>query len=131
MSEIFVKPIDAEDVKEFKQLLQQNAGKNGFDPDILGYPNLEIIKAQKNGLNLAFLPVQHAIVAESVAISPQASQEEAALAMRDMMQVVMFGAYKGGIREIYFLGSDEATSKMAEKRGFEKIEVPVFRLKLR
>src|SRR5436189_1253657 len=99
MSEIFVKPIDAEDIKEFKQLLQANAGKNGFDPDILGYPNgtIEVIKACKNGSNLAYMPVQHVLVIESVAISPQTSPEQAALAMRDMMQVVVFGAYKGGI----------------------------------
>jgi hypothetical protein len=51
--------------------------------------------------------------------------------MKQMVTVIAFTAYTKGAREIYFMGSSKETNDFAEKHGFEKVETPMYRLRLK
>lgn len=130
MKDVIVKPVEKEDLKQLGEWLNANISKNGLDPDIFTYPSLEWMKAVKDGEVLAYLPIHAVVAIESLAPNPSCQNGELALAMKQMVTCVAFTAYTKGAREIYFMGSSEETNSFAEKHGFEKLETPVYRLRL-
>lgn len=128
--DVLVKTAEESDLKQLGEWLQLNLARNGLDPQVLGYPSLAVLKACHNGTTLAYLPVHHVVMMESLAPNPSPPNGSLALAVRQLVTVVAYNAYQKGAREIYFIGSDEETNKFAEKHGFEKLEMPIYRLKL-
>lgn len=100
-----------------------------FDKGIMTYPTLRVLCAY-NGSPVAYLPIQQAIVLESLAIKPGASSLEAAQAMRDLVKGAELTASADKVREIYFIGTDKTVVESAQKSGFEVLPWPVLRMKL-
>lgn len=91
---------------------------NDFDPNILQYPTLQVICAY-NGKPVSYLPVHRALVLESVAVSPDASELDKAQALRDLVKAAQLMASAHQIKELYFMVSDPMISNIAEQHGFE------------
>jgi hypothetical protein len=128
MEQLKLKVGQKDDIKEIVDWLNENQ-KNGLDPDILKYPTLRIVTAY-NGKNVAHMPSQRALILESVATNPAATEYEKAQALRDLVKAQELLASSFELREIYFLGSDPDVVDIAKKHGFEVLSVPVLRLKL-
>lgn len=117
-----------EDAAQIVNWLAGNSG-NSFDPDILKYPTLRTLCAY-NGSPVAYLPSQQALVLESYAPKPGLSEEESALALRDLVKGMELLASSLNIREIYFLDGDNGVAGMAVRHGFEELPMKIYRLKL-
>ena len=102
---------------------------NLWDDAVLKYPTLRIICAY-NGAPVAFLPVQQALILESLAVSDIAPLLDKAQAFRDLVKAAELHASAQQMRELYFICKDETVLKLAEGHGFERIEFPIVRLKL-
>lgn len=69
-------------------------------------------------------------VLDSIIWNPEASNLEIAEAMRELVKHCITIGYMKGTEDVYFIGNDEGTNKIAE-HIFEKVEYPVYRLNLR
>lgn len=129
MKPIWADAMKAENIEEASRFLAHTEG-NLFDPSVLSYPATKVFKTHDGPRNVMFMPVQQCQVWESLGINPDASELEVAASLKALAQVLRFMAKADGQGEIYFLCSHELTQKFAEKHGFERINTPVFRMKL-
>ena len=100
-----------------------------FDSGVLSYPTTRML-CSYNSHPIGFLPIQKAVVLESMALSPNSDEIVGAQAMRDLFKGAELCASSDGIREIYFLATDETMVKVAEKHNLEKLKWPVYRMRL-
>lgn len=99
-----------------------------FDKGIMDYPTLRML-CSYNGEPVGYLPIQKAVVLESLAVKT-GDDLLAAQAMRDLVKGAELSASSDGIREIYFVGTSQSVIDIAKKNGFEELPWPVLRLKL-
>ena len=116
--------------EEAKQIVEWLEGKPGYDAAVLDYPTLKVL-CSYNDVPKAYVPFQTVAMMESTANNPEANEGEVAQAFRDCVKAIGLLASAAGMRELYFLATDEATAKMAEKRGFERMPWPALRMKLK
>lgn len=127
---IFVRPIQPEkDTKKFIDWSLETPN-NGFDPEVPKYPSTITLCAYDKDGPLAFMPVQQAFVMEAVASRPGASKMQTALALKEFTQAIVTMAHLKGVGEIYFLGTEDGTNKMAGNQLFEELPYRVFRCKV-
>lgn len=125
-----VRYINQEDQKTFLEWVNTTAN-NLYDPDILKYSTLNVF-CSYNGEPVAYLPVQQALLLESLAVKPGAPPIETAQAFRDLVKAAQVHASKLGIKELYFVCKDENVVQVAKNHGFEvfPVEWQVVRMKL-
>lgn len=117
----------SEDQKEFLEVINRTP-KNDFDPDILSYPTLRVLHSV--GAESVFLPVHQSLMLESLGTELGMSPLESAQGIRDLVKGAQLHASGLGIRELYFLATEDGVRKIAEGHGFTRVETPVLRLKL-
>jgi hypothetical protein len=116
------------DIPEFLVWIFGNRDKNKLDPKILEYPTLRVYSAA-NDSAIAFLPIHSGVILESLALNPEASPEDKLEAVCGIVNQVMLDAIQQGIREMFYISSDERTDESAVRQlGFE--EVKCYRKKL-
>src|SRR5512146_1079369 len=138
MRHIFARPVSptdepeqkAKDVVQCATWMARLADKNLVDPQVMAYPATTIICAERDNRQLLYVPVQQCSVMESLGLSPEASELDIAGGLQAVTKAVRWEAYKAGQREIMFLCRDEQTIKFAEHHGFEKVDIPLFRMKI-
>jgi hypothetical protein len=126
---IFVRPIRPEDTKKFIDWSLETPN-NGFDPEVPKYPSTITLCAYDKDGPLAYMPVQQPFVMDSVASRPGASKGQIALALKEFTQAIVTMSHLKGVGEIYFLGTEDGTNKMAENQFFEELPYKVFRVKV-
>ena len=104
---------------------------SGFDPEVPAYPSTVTLCAYDEHGPLAFLPLQQPLFLESLAPRPGATAAEIARALRELTQQAVTLANATGARELYFLGTEDGTNRLAENQLFERMPWPVYRLRLR
>lgn len=112
---------------------QANSERNAFDKDVLSYPSTKILAAyqdREDGKVVVYMPVQGAVILESIGSNPEASVQEITQAMIECVQGAALLAHMQGMREMFFLASDESTALGAEHLGFEKVEMALYRKRL-
>lgn len=136
MNTVFVRPAKAEDAEIFLKWAVANKG-NEFDPEVVTFPDSFTLCAFDAVRGpIAFMPVQQPmfsepLVLESLATNPDATEKEIAVAIKELVQACVTIGFMKGTGEIYFLGSNEATNRFAEKhKVFERLDWPVYRLRM-
>lgn len=109
---------------------QANSARNAFDRDVLDYPSTKVLAAHDNGTVHAYLPVQGAAMLESIGPNPDSTPLEIANGVVECVKGAALMAYANGMRELFFLASDDLTAQGAEKLGFEKLDFTVYRKRL-
>jgi hypothetical protein len=118
------------DIEPVIDWCQANSERNAFDRDVLTYPATKVMAACNNGDVYAYMPVQGVAMLESVGPNPEATPLQISSALVEMVQGACLMAYANGMREAYFLSSDELTAEGAKKMGFEELPYKVFRKRL-
>lgn len=131
MKHIFVRPAKSEDIETCAKWAVQNLDRNKLDSEVVNYPSTFTLAAydSEDGVIL-FMPVQTPLMLESACVNPEVSDRKQALALKEIIQALVTSCHLQGRGEIYFLGSDEKTSSFAENQLFERVDVPVYRVKL-
>jgi hypothetical protein len=109
---------------------QANSSRNAFDRDVLEYPATKVLAAHNNGTVYAYMPVQGVAMLESIGPNPAVNPIQIAAAIVEMVQGACLMAYANGMREAYFLSSDDLTAEGAKKMGFEELPYKVYRKRL-
>ena len=116
-----------------KSILEWSAGsyeKNLFDPKVLFYPSTFTLCAFDDAGPLLFMPVQQPLFMDSLAFRPGLDPGRAGLALKTMFLAVITQGYIKGNGEVYFAASEPTVAAIAERHGFEKFLLPVYRVKL-
>jgi hypothetical protein len=100
------------------------------DQRVLMYPTTKVLCVYDHQ-PVAYLPTQSVRMLESTAIGERVTEMESAAALRDLVKGAELVAESEGVRELYFLGTDERLNKVAVKHGFEQLPWPVLRMRLR
>lgn len=130
MKEVFVRPLQKNEIETFEAWMNANAERSLLDKGVFDYPTIRVMAAM-NGKVLGYLPYHNVLMLESFSPNPDASDAEKAEACRQFIKTAYNVAWANGIREIYYFGNDEQLNRVAERHGFEKIEFPVFRMKVK
>ncbi len=132
MKHIFVRPAISKDVEQCAKWAVQNLDRNKLDPEVMNYPSTFMMAAydSEDGV-LMYMPVQTPLMMESVCVNPEVSDRKQALALKELVQALVTSCHVQGRGEVYFIGSDDRTSAFAENQLFERINVPVYRIKIR
>lgn len=105
-------------IEHLSWLLQQKE----VDYRTLDYPTVEKYKAMDGERNVAFNHVHNGLIFESVAFNPESAAKERLEACLDLVNNICERARSLGIREAYYMSSDERTDESAMKHlGFEKV----------
>src|SRR5271169_2558920 len=126
MRRIYVRPTTMDEAEQFIQWALKNP-VNGFDPEVAKYPSSVTWCAYDDKGPLVYQTLQHPLFLESVAPRPGATKAEIALALRELTQNAITQAHIAGAGEIYFGGTDEATSEFATNKIFEEVPFKVYR----
>ena len=126
MNELKLKfvPVD-EEVKSWLSTTRNN----DLDPAIFSYPTLRVLCAY-DGEAEAYLPTQLVVMLESLALKPGIDAHRYLDAIRSLVKGVTLNASSLGVKEIYFIATDEDVLQVALNHGFERINSPVLRMKL-
>lgn len=127
---IFVRPVQQNEGQLYFDWARENP-VNEFDPDVALFPSSNTWCAYDKDGPLAFQTVQQPFMLESLAPRPGATKQQIALALKELTENVITQAHIKGVGEIYFLGSDADTDAMAKNQIFERLEFPVYRVKLK
>lgn len=121
-------------IKELPTMIswaERKKDRNALDTSVFTYPATSSLCAYDDKKVVIYLPVQTCSMLESSCINPETTGPELAEAWKHLLQIVHWDSLQSGKGEIYFLGSDEATNRFAEHYGFEKVEMPVYRLRVK
>lgn len=103
---------------------------NLFDPGILKYPTLQVVCSYGDAGPVAYLPMHRVMILESTAIKPGTPDMESAQALRDFTKCAQLTASAHGIKEVFFVTTDETLAKMATNHGYEDKGWKALRMKL-
>ncbi len=129
MNEIFVRPAVPEDAQKFTSWLASTPN-NLYDPDVPKYPSSFTLAAATKDKVIMYLPIQHPIMLESLAINPEATRLETGLALKELTKAAFFQAVVRKCGEMYFVCRDEATAEFAVRHGYEELPWKLYRRKI-
>lgn len=120
------KPEEAETILQW---MIANSAKNNFDLQSVVCPSTMVLCAE-NGTPKVFMPMQAVFVLDSLGPNPAIGHSEQVLALAELLQAAKSLAQGMKVGELYFIGSDPEVNRQAELRGFKRVELPVYRLKV-
>ena len=127
MNQIFVRPFRQGDLEK---LVAWGSANPAWDAKILNYGSSFALAAYNNSGTLGFLPVQRPLVMEAMGFHPLTTDPQKALVMKELTHALILQAYGYGAGEIYFMGSDSGTNDFAQRQGFTRLDVPMYRVRL-
>ena len=131
MKHILVRPFRQipSEVEKAQESLNSVRGISFLDPETLTYPVTRILVAE-NGKPVMFLPVQTCYVLESLGPTKEASDMEIASALKQLTAILHYESSKAGHGEMLFFCGHPATQNFAEKHGWERVDIPIYRWKV-
>ena len=125
MKPMFVRPINGLNPKELERFQESYKSSNGeLGPEVT-YPETTILVAG----DVLFQPVQSCYVMGSLGYG-DVSRLELASAMRQIVMSLATASYNQGRGDIIFFGGHPDSDSFAANNGFEKVEQPVYRMRL-
>ena len=128
MTTALAEPSDANDSITWTMATQGEC----FDPEAGLFPSTITLKAvDREGCVVNFLPMNRPAMLHGFGIRPGLSKLSVALSMHELVLSACRLAERAGCGEVYFWGATEAsTQEFAERHGFERIDLPLYRLRL-
>jgi hypothetical protein len=121
--------IPCRDHARFLEWLEANEERNHADDnDRNAATVMEAVSGRDD--TICYMPVIPVIMLGALAPKPGATPFEMTHALKAMVAATAMLAAANGARELVFWGTNEATAKVAQYVGFEKVEMPLWRLRL-
>jgi hypothetical protein len=108
-----------------------NTANNLFDPDILKYPNLRVLVAEKDGEPIIYLPFHVVFQCESLAVKPDTDKKHLAYGFRVLENALLALAEPYGIKELFFACEDESFGAFAQRHEWTPVKHTYLRKKVR
>ena len=109
--------LSQEDIKNFVEWV--TSINNNFDRDVMFYPRTVMLRAQSDEKPLIYVPLHPVLMYESLAPSPDATDLQKAVSLREVSALVDGMAADAGYGEGYFLTNSKAEMELVTKRGWK------------
>jgi hypothetical protein len=127
---VFVRLAEERDREKFAKW-SAGTKDNLADADPLSYAGTVVLCAYDADGPIVYVPVQRPAMMEALAINPERSQVDVAVALKELTQALITKCHFENTGEIYFLCKEPLTQKFAEHQLFEKMDFPCYRVKLK
>ena len=118
------------DGQNYADWLEAASDINLYDPNTYSYPTCNTITIDKDGEPVLMNSVHLVLVQEALAPKPGISNRDEARALLELFTCIRNLALASGIKEVWFSCADPSLEQFILRKGFEKISVPTFRMKL-
>lgn len=117
MRSVWARPSQSKDIQEIDKWLRETK-QNLFDPDILQYSHsIRFLTASRDARSIVHMPVQSVLMLESLAVNPDATEAEVAIAVKELVHA----AVAQGANEVYWICKDAGINNLAERHGCELV----------
>lgn len=130
MKPFFVRPVRPGDTEKFIKYSDETPD-NLWEPDVITYPSTFTRCVFNSNGPILFAPIQKPLFIDSLAFSPDSSEIDRAVAMKELVQDTVSQAYIQGAGEVLFLCKEESTINFAKKHLFEELPYRLFRIRLK
>ena len=120
--------VPCRDRERFLEWLEANEERG--QPDDNSRNAATVLEAVNKSDTICYMPVVPVIMLESLAPKPGVTAFEMTHALKALVHAAGVLAAINGARELVFWGTDEATCKVAEYVGFERVNMPMYRMRL-
>lgn len=103
---------------------------NLVDTKVYEYPTCNTITVDMDTEPVLMNSVHLVMMMEALAPKPGVEPKDEARALRELYRAIRCLAANTGVREIWFTCIDETLHKFIERKGFERVHTPVFRMKV-
>lgn len=121
--------IPCRDRKQYEEWLEAAGERNHADEQARTAATV-LEAVDRDGATICYMPMVPVIMLESLAPKPGATAFEMTHALKTLVHGAGVVAAAQGARELVFWGTDEATNRVAEYVGFERVSMPLYRLRL-
>ena len=131
MKPVFIRPMRAEETKQYLEWARANRERSEFDPAVGGFPSTLIPCVYDFDGPLGYMPVQHPYMLDAFAPRPGLSKLRSSQVLKEIVQWAVTTAHENGVGEILFFATDEDTVKFAERQQiFHEVPYKVYRVKV-
>ena len=121
--------VPCRDRNQFTEWLEANQERNRADDNDRNAPTvLEAVDG--SSATICYMPLLQVIMLGALAPKPGVTAFEMTHALKALVQGAGMMAAAAGNRELVFWGTDEATCRVAEYVGFERVTMPLYRMRL-
>ena len=114
--------LSPEEVAQFIDWVWKARDINCFDMDVMKYPRTVVVSADDNDGALLYMPIQPALMLESLAPRPGVSPRKEAMALWKIGETLEQISKHTGIQEQYFLCKDDRVANLCARHGFEEMK---------
>lgn len=128
------------DAELYAEWLAKSSDINLVDRGVYTYPTAQHLVVERDGSRQLMNSIHAVLVMEALAPRPDITPMQEARALDELFEKVKEVAHAAGIKEIMFGCKDERLEKFLlekekknksrKKKGFERLNFPVFRVKL-
>lgn len=129
MKHILVRPLrtnDPVDVTKAQSSFESVRPISFLDPKVFEYPTTRVLVAE-NSHPVMYLPVQTCYVLESLGPTEEATDLEIASSLKQLTAILHYESARNGQGEMLFFCGHEATQAFAQKHGWERVNIPIYR----
>lgn len=121
---------EPKDAPNYFDWLKAASAINLVDTKVYEYPTCNTIVIDKGEEPVLMNSIHLVMVQEALAPKPGLEPRDEARALRELFTCIRNLALNTGIKEVWFSCADPTLEKYIERKGFEKITVPTFRMKI-
>jgi N-acetylglutamate synthase-like GNAT family acetyltransferase len=125
-----IRPAEDRDAETYADWLAKASDINLVDRGVYLYPTAQHLVVERNGVPQLMNSCHAVLVIEALAPRPGITPMQEARALNELFEKVKDVARAAGIKEVMFGCKDERLAKFIERRGFERLNFPVFRFKV-
>lgn len=130
MKKFDIRTPEPSDAQNYTEWLQAASDINMVDTKVYEYPTCNTAVIEKDGEPVLMNSFHLVLVQEALAPKPGLSPRDEAMALKTLEDGIKNLAKATGVREIWFGCIDERLQKFIERRGFERLHYPVYRMLL-
>jgi len=125
-----IRAAEGKDAVTYADWLNKASNINLVDRGVYSYPTAQHLVVEREGEPVLMNSIHAVLVMEALAPHPTITPMREARALNELFEKVKQVAREAGIKEVMFGCKDERLAKFIERRGFERLNFPVFRFKV-
>lgn len=128
MDTFSIRTAEPSDAQTYMEWLKDASDINLVDTEVYKYPTCNTVMVDKGSEPVLGNSFHLVMMLEALAPKPGIDPKDEARALRKLYEGVRNLARATGVREVWFTCVDERLHKFVEKKGFERVNTPVFRM---
>lgn len=131
MKNITVRGAEAKDSQNYIDWLRAASDINLVDTSVYSYPTCNTLVVEKNGDPVLMNSFHLVAMVEALAPKPGLPPMDEARALKSLFDTVKGAAEMSGVKEVWFGCSDPRVEKFVERHGIERVNFPMFRMRIK